>query len=162
MISGYALISVNDQGKGRLYELDESTKSINYLDIERGYHVEMDDEEIAEMLTPDGQKDVLLMVFFQYCWAGGDSGFYVDDFEEWLGIDSFKVLTTEHRQHYHATLKWVVECLKDGPTTIGRFSSVPMVAEDEESADYAQREAERLIAEYEEFFGLTFEDGRPL
>lgn len=145
MISGYALMSINSEGNGKLYDLDDEKVAFTYLDMRFKQMVEMDDEDIVEQLTPPNQKDVLLMVFFSYQGEGGTSGFEWDEYEDWLQVETFQVLQENHEMHYLENLKTIIQSL------IGFWT-------DEAEKEIALKEAERLIKEYEEFFGKKYDE----
>lgn len=145
MISGYALMSINSEGNGKLYELDDEKVAFTYLDMRFKQMVEMDDEDIVEQLTPPNQKDVLLMVFFSYQGEGGTSGFEWDEYEDWLQVETFQVLQENHEMHYLENLKTIIQSL------LGFWT-------DEAEKETAIKEAERLIKEYEDFFGKKYDE----
>ncbi|WP_214873509.1 hypothetical protein [Exiguobacterium sp. s140] len=144
MISGYALISVNSEGKGKLYELDGEKVAFTYLNIQHGRAIEMEDEDIVEQLTPSNQKDVLLMVFFSYHGEGGTSGFEWDEYEDWLEVEAFQVLQENHEAHYLENLNVLVQSLENHWTGM--------------TDELYVAERNRLIGEYEEFFGKKYEE----
>lgn len=149
MIHGYALISINHEGKGKFYDLNEGQKALTFLDFHYEWSEVLggsNDEEIAEMLTPDNQKDVLLMVFFSYHF---DKGMEVDDYEDWLEIESFQVLQENHEKGYLQNLQMIV----------GLYDSNAGREMDVEYQELMESEKERLnefIGEYEEFYDKEF------
>lgn len=145
MIHGYALLSVNHEGKGKLYDLNEEQKPVTFLDFSADWTIELENEDIEESLTPENQKDVLLMVFFSYHYEGGRS-FYDDDFVDWLEIESFQVMESNHEECYLSNLRILV----------GLYDSNEDIP-DKELQESESFKISQLIGEYEEFYGKAFE-----
>lgn len=145
LIEGFALISVNDKGEGTLYELDDTIKSFTFFDVDRDTVFDMDDEYINSTLTPEGVKDSLVMVYFTICSELD----YFGDYDEWIEIESYKVLQENHCSNYLKNLRQVIGSLRIDPLFMDPGEVIP---------DIIEQEVERLIHDYESFFGKKFEE----
>lgn len=144
LIDGFALISVNDKGEGKLYELDDTIKSFTFFDVDRDIEFDMDDEYINSTLTPEGVKDSLVMVYFTICSERD----YFGDYDEWIEIESYKVLQENHASNYLKNLRQVIGSLRIDPLFMDPGEVIP---------DIVEKEVARLIHDYESFFGKKFE-----
>lgn len=151
MIHGYAILSINHEGKGKFYDLPDNQTPFMLLDIEHDWAFDMQEEENIEILTPDNQKDVLVMVFFSHHYQGGGS-LYADDYEEWFEIESFQVMQENHEAHYRKNLE-TIKGLVDSNVSIDWLER----KERQERQEEERKKVEQLIAEYEEFYDKDFE-----
>lgn len=150
MAIGYMTVEINEKGEPRIQKNQDGKEMLTFLDVEYLYTSEIHSEalEMIRASIPKEMKDVL--VFFTFKYESHGSGYFTDDFEDWLVIESQLVLKENYKAFYRhqvtTELKMVGAINEESATEWG-------ILENEKELKEAM---ELLVGEWEEFYDEDF------
>lgn len=151
MTIGYMTIEINKEGEPRIKKDRNGQEMLTFLDINYEYTTEIKSEalEMIRASIPKELKDVLVFFTFKYESSGG-GGFYTDDYEDWLTIESQVVLKEDYQAFYRHQVTTEMEMM--GAITEGTAENWGIA----ESEMDIKKSIDMLIGEWEEFYDEEF------
>lgn len=150
MTIGYMTVEINEKGEPRIKKDSKGNELLTILDVNFAFTTEIQSEalEMIRAHIPKELKDVLVIFTFKYESHGG--GYFRDDYEDWLVVESQLVLKEQYKEFYCHQVTRELE-LSGG---------MPEVLEHGEELSENEKELKEaldlVIGEWEEFYDEDF------
>lgn len=150
MAIGYVTIEINEKGEPRIQKDMSGKEMLTFLDINYASITDIQSEalEMIRASIPKEMKDVLVIFTFKYESRGG--GYMLDDYEDWLVIESKLVLKENYKEFYRFQVTTELEMV--GAINEETHSKWGIPDDEKE----LKEEMELLVGEWEEFYDEDF------
>lgn len=150
MAIGYMTVEINKKGEPRIQKDRDGKEMLTFLDIEYANVTDIQPEalEMIRASIPKEMKDVLVIFTFNYESHGG--GYFSDDYEDWLVIESKLVLKENYKEFYRQQITTELKMMGAIKEEIRHQWGLP---DDEKEMKEAM---EMLVGEWEEFYDEDF------
>lgn len=150
MAIGYMTVEINEKGEPRIQKDKNGQDRLTFMDVSFEYTTEIHSEalEMIRASIPKELKDVLVFFTFKYESHGG--GYFMDDYEDWLMIESQLVLKENYKQFYRHQVTTELEMVGAIQGATEKEWGLP---DDEKELKEAM---ELLVGEWEEFYDEDF------
>lgn len=147
MAIGYMTVEINGKGEPRIQKDRNGKEMLTFLDVSYELETEIHSEalEMIRASIPKELKDVLVLFTFNYESHGG--GYLMDDYEDWLVIESQLLLKENYKDFYRQQVTKELEMANGLPKDIEALTSSEK--EWKEALSF-------LVGDWEEFYDEDF------
>lgn len=150
MAIGYMTVEINEKGEPRIQKDKNGQERLTFMDVSYEYNTEIHSEalEMIRASIPKEMKDVLVFFTFKYESRGG--GYFMDDYEDWLVIESQLVLKENYKAFYRHQVTTELEMAGAITEEAGEEWGL------QENEKELKEALELLVGEWEEFYDEDF------
>lgn len=150
MAIGYMTVEINQKGEPRIQKDREGKEMLTFMDVSYTHITDIQSEalEMLRASIPKELKDVLVIFTFNYDGHGG--GYFQDDYEDWLTVESHLLLKENYKEFYRHQV--TTELKMVGAIDEKTQRNWELQSDSEE----VKAEMDLLIGEWEEFYDEDF------